>query len=134
MPKKLTEQEKKRRAILIRMMLDLNAAVSALPDRREVCMSMLAARLGVYQGKPMDVSALAALVDLPRATATRHIRALEAAGRVTTEMEGRRLVVRPSNGESDHGGRLYRRIKHTARTTIHDLSRMDSLTFDIHAG
>jgi hypothetical protein len=62
------------------------------PDRATV---WLAIALGWYQGRPLDVSAVAALTGCSRQTVLRHIATLKEQGAVDTRHSGRRTIVIP---------------------------------------
>jgi hypothetical protein len=62
------------------------------PDRATV---WLAIALGWYEGRPHDVSAVAALTGCSRQTVLRHIATLKVQGAVDTSHEGRRTIVIP---------------------------------------
>jgi hypothetical protein len=62
------------------------------PDRATV---WLAIALGWYEGRPYDVSAVAALTGCSRQTVLRHIATLKEQGAVDTRHIGRRTIVIP---------------------------------------
>jgi biotin operon repressor len=62
------------------------------PDRAIV---WLAIALGLYEGRPHDVSAVAALTGCSRQTVLRHIATLKEQGAVDTGHSGRRTIVIP---------------------------------------
>jgi GNAT superfamily N-acetyltransferase len=62
------------------------------PDRATV---WLAIALGWYEGRPLDVSAVAALTGCSRQTVTRHIATLKEQGAADTRRNGRRTIVIP---------------------------------------
>ena len=62
------------------------------PDRATV---WLAIALGWYEGRPLNVSAVAALTGCSRQTVLRHIATLKEQGAVDTSHEGRRTIVIP---------------------------------------
>ena len=68
------------------------------PDRATV---WLAIALGWYEGRPHDVSAVAALTGCSRQTVLRHIATLKEQGAVDTRHSGRRTIVIPLR--SGHG-------------------------------
>jgi hypothetical protein len=85
--------EYRRRIRIIRECLLVRALGRELwgtPDRAAV---WLAIALGWYQGRPLDVSAVAALTGCSRQTVLRHIASLKEQGAVNTSHKGRRTIV-----------------------------------------
>jgi DNA-binding IclR family transcriptional regulator len=65
------------------------------PDR---AMVWLAIAMGWYQGRPLDVSAVAALTGCSRQTVLRHIAALKEQGAVDTRHNAGRTILTPRAG------------------------------------
>jgi DNA-binding transcriptional ArsR family regulator len=87
-----TEQQKHRRRVLIGLILDFNALIRDANRSAEEAMASLAIRRGQYQGRAMDISSIAAVTRIPKASVIRHIAALRKRGCVRSVKVGRRTL------------------------------------------
>jgi biotin operon repressor len=84
-----------RRVRIIRECLIVRALGRELWGTPDRAMVWLAIALGWYEGRPHDLSAVAALTGCSRQTVLRHIATLKEQGAVDTRQSGRRTVVIP---------------------------------------
>jgi DNA-binding transcriptional ArsR family regulator len=124
--------ENHKRAVLIRMILDIHGAVLAkLKEPPEVTLVLMAIRLGEMEGRPMDLKSLVAVTHYPRTSVSRHVRELMQRGRVAVVREGRRTVMRLNpQVEGSHVKPFYAHIEKAVLRASRDLTKMDPFTFD----
>ncbi|MER8641025.1 hypothetical protein [Mesorhizobium sp. M1252] len=124
--------EYQKRAILIRMILDIHGAVLAkLKEPPEVTLVLMAIRLGEMEDRPMDLKSLVAVTHYPRTSVSRHVRELMKLGRVSVVREGRRTVMRLNpQVEGSHVKPFYGQVERAVLRASRDLTKMDPLAFD----
>lgn len=123
------EQEKQVRRILLRMMLDLHALVTARDRPTEETLVNFAIRLGQYEGRPMDATEIAAVTTLPRTSVIRHLKAIEERGRARSSRVGRRVIrYIPLTPQPPEIERFYERAERIVKEVCRDLSKLDSST------
>lgn len=89
---KLSRAESRRRAIVIRFMFQVRNAWVAHGDPVDRTWIVLAVHLGTIEGRPLDVSSIAELTRIPRASVQRHLDRLRKQGRVEMKRQGRRSI------------------------------------------
>lgn len=135
MPHAKNRRDRETRRILIKMMLDLHALIrgnndgSAKPRRVEEALVSFAVRLGQYEGRAMDVSAVSEVTRIPQASVSRHIIALRKKGELKSVKAGRRtLQYVPLAPENEGVSVFYLEVEQIVRRTCHDISKMDDST------
>ncbi|MER8418760.1 hypothetical protein [Mesorhizobium sp. M0199] len=123
-------KERLRRVAVIELILGTNAELAALGDSRDLHVVLMAIRLGNYQKRPMDVTALAAATSLPRTTVIRHIKALEGLDRIKVVNAGRRAIPILIGTDRPLTKGFYRRLEQLVLQASANLSKMDSSPID----
>lgn len=126
----LTAKERKRRVPVIELILGVNSQLAALGESRDMIVVLMAIRLGNYQNKPMDVTALAAATSLPRTTVIRHIKALEELNRVKVVNTGRRSIPILVGTDRPMVKGFYKGLEKLLVQASANLSKMDSSQVD----
>ncbi|MER8582657.1 helix-turn-helix domain-containing protein [Mesorhizobium sp. M1423] len=126
----LTAKERKRRVPVIELILGVNSQLTALGESRDMLIVLMAIRLGNYQNRPMDVTALAAATSLPRTTVIRHIKALEELDRIKVVNAGRRAIPILIGTDSPLVKGFYKGLEKLVLQASANLSKLDSSPID----
>ena len=122
-------KERRRRCIIIEMILGMHGKFIDLSDDTSTTLVMMAIRLGAYQKRPMDITGLAGVTNLPRTTVIRHVKALEGLGRIKVVSAGRRTIPILSVGsERPNVEDFYRDLERLIISAGSNLSKMDTFT------
>jgi hypothetical protein len=85
--------------LLAKFMLDLCRIVHEHSPDVETAILAMTVGIAEAEGKPLDISAAAAMTGLSRTTVTRKLRAREKAGRLVRIRVGRRILLAPSDSQ-----------------------------------
>jgi DNA-binding Lrp family transcriptional regulator len=129
MPNTLTKERRKRSAV-IELVLGICAELATLGENRDLHIVLMAIRIGNYQGRAMDVTALAAATSLPRTTVIRHVKALEELGRIKVVTTGRRHVPVLIGTDRPLVKGFYKRLEQLVIQASANLSKVDSSQVD----
>lgn len=88
----VSPNERRRRAIVLRFMLETRSAWIEEGDPIDLTWIILAIHLGQYEGRPLSVSNIATLTRIPRTTVLRHVNELKDQGRAKIVRIGHRTV------------------------------------------
>lgn len=120
----LPRDESRRRAIIIRCMLQIREAWVAEEKFVDSTWIMMAIHLGAIEGRPLDISSIAELTHVPRPTVQRHLSRLKKQGRVEIVREGRRSVALV--GAHDPGNDFFAILARAIMKAANDLSELGS--------
>ncbi|PBB68124.1 hypothetical protein CK228_13520 [Mesorhizobium sp. WSM4312] len=126
----VTAKERMKRCAVIELILGACAELTALGENRDLHLVLMAIRLGNYQKRPMDVTALAATTSLPRTTVIRHIKALEGLERIRVVNTGRRAVPILVGTDRPLVKGFYSRLEQLIISAAANLSKVDSSQVD----
>ncbi|MER8385278.1 hypothetical protein NKH14_07100 [Mesorhizobium sp. M1380] len=126
----LPAKERVRRIAVIKLILGARAELSALGESRDLHLVLMAIRLGNYQGRPLDETALAVATSLPRTTVIRHIKALEELGRIKVVNTGRRALPILIGTDRPLTKGFYKRLEQLVVQASANLSKLDSSQVD----
>ncbi|MER8406970.1 helix-turn-helix domain-containing protein [Mesorhizobium sp. M1307] len=126
----ITAKERLKRVAVIELVLGLTTELDKLGTSRDMHIVLMAIRLGNYQGRPMDVTALAAATSLPRTTVIRHIHALEELGRVKVVTNGRRAIPLLIGSDLPLVKGFYGKLEQLVIQASSNLSKVDSSRVD----
>ncbi|AIK68479.1 hypothetical protein Lo5R7ANS_09 [Mesorhizobium phage vB_MloP_Lo5R7ANS] len=126
----VTAKERMKRSAVIELILGACIELDKLGESRDLHVVLMAIRLGNYQKRPMDVTALAAASGLPRTTVIRHIKALEELGRIKVVNTGRRHIPILIGTDRPLVKGFYRRLEQLVISAAANLSKVDSSQVD----
>jgi len=118
------DKERDRVIALSQMVIRAWRLLDGLSVAPEVTLVALAVRLGWYQKRPLDVSAIATMTGLPRSTVNRHIKALEGLNRMAATRIGRRSVPLPTSMDAAEIGRFLASLEALVVSTAAVVSKM----------
>jgi DNA-binding MarR family transcriptional regulator len=127
---KTPPKERAKRVIAIKLILGITRRVIELGDNAYLNVVMMAIRMGIYERKPLDLTAIAKATGLPRSTVMRHVQTLEELGRVKTVTIGRRSIPILSDTERAIVGPFYDDINRLILLAASNLSKLDSSIVD----
>lgn len=94
-------------------------------------MVAVAIRLGQYEGRPMDVTAIAEATQLPMSSVSRHIKTQRGKGRVKSIKTGRRtLQYIPLSVEPTEVSRFYDTVEELVTLAAYDISILETSALD----
>lgn len=125
-----SKKERAERCVLIEMMLGIQGHLAARTDSQAQSVIMMAIRLGVYQGRPMDLSGIAVAVSMPRTSVIRYVKELEARGKVVQVQSGRRTVPILKDIEDPTVDNFYAHVKDLVIKAAANLSKLDTSRLD----
>ncbi|MER9596096.1 helix-turn-helix domain-containing protein [Mesorhizobium sp. M0244] len=123
-------KERLKRVAVIELVLGVAAEFDKLGDGRNLHLVLMAIRLGNYQKRPMDVTALAAATGLPRTTVIRHIRELVELDRIKVVISGRRAIPILIGDDRPLVKGFYTRLEQLIIQASSNLSKVDSSRVD----
>ncbi|PLP55566.1 hypothetical protein CYK37_30215 [Mesorhizobium loti] len=121
-----SEKENNRRRILLELLIETQRLLVRFRDDPEVTLVALAVRLGWLQKKPLDVSALAASIEMPRSTVIRHLKNLEVRNRITTTRLGNRTIPKSTGVDERPVTAFLLAFGASVASTSSQLSKMDT--------
>lgn len=120
----VSPSERRRRAIVLRFMMDLRSAWIDEGDPVDVTWIILAIHLGQYEARPLSVSNIATLTRIPRTTVLRHVNDLKTQGRAEVVRIGHRTV--PLMLSPERKRPFFDAIADAIRRTADQLSSLDT--------
>lgn len=116
--------ERRRRAVVLRFMLDMRSAWVDEGDPVDLTWVILAILLGQYEQRPLSVSDIASMTRIPRTTVLRHVNALKRQGKVEIVRIGHRTV--PVMAAPQHKPVFFGSISSMIKRVAEQLSILDT--------